>query len=194
MNETVDKILTRIMQLENELEDELTKRASELRYRISNGRIVFEQEVRARHAAFKIGVFRYIGKARWLVILTAPIIYSLIIPFVLLDIFVTIYQRICFPIYGIPLVKRSHFMMFDRMKLDYLNAIEKFNCAYCSYGNGVIAYVREVAARTEQYWCPIKHALRRRGAHDRYYLFSDYGDAEHYRDNLKELKARMKNE
>jgi hypothetical protein len=37
-------------------------------------------------------------------------------------------------------------------------AIEKINCAYCSYANGAIASVREMASRTEIYWCPIKHA------------------------------------
>lgn len=29
------------------------------------------------------------------------------------------------------------YVVFDRRHLAYLNAIEKLNCAYCEYGNGV---------------------------------------------------------
>ena len=46
----------------------------------------------------------------------------------------------CFPIYGIPRMRRSDDLVFDREDLHYLNAIEKFNCFYCSYGNGGAAY------------------------------------------------------
>lgn len=67
---------------------------------------------------------------------------------------------ICFPVDGIPKVKRDQYVIFDRQSLRYLNVIEKLNCTYCSYFNGLIVYVQEIAARTEQYWCPIKHARR----------------------------------
>ena len=63
----------------------------------------------------------------------------------------------------------------DRRKLAYLNSIEKFNCVYCEYVNGLIAYVQEIAGRTEQYWCPIKHAMRVKSMHSRYRHFLDYG-------------------
>jgi len=59
---------------------------------------------------------------------------------------------------------------------------------YCSYANGLIAYVREVASRTEQCWCPIKHARRVIAAHDHYAAFLDYGDAEAYRRKLQALR------
>ena len=57
--------------------------------------------------------------------------------------------------------------------------------------SGLVAYVREVAGRTEQYWCPIKHARRILGAHERYNRFSDYGDAEAYHRELDELRADL---
>ena len=41
-------------------------------------------------------------------------------------------------------------MVIDRYALSYLNVIEKLNCVYCEYVNGLIAYVQEIAARTEQ--------------------------------------------
>ena len=62
------------------------------------------------------------------------------VDFLLMDLFVTTYQAVCFPIYGIPKVRRSDYLVFDREDLPYLNAIEKFNCFYCSYGNGGAAY------------------------------------------------------
>jgi hypothetical protein len=59
-------------------------------------------------------------------------------------------------------------VVIDRHRLGYLNPVQKLNCVFCGYGNGVIAYAREITARTEQYWCPIKHALKVKGSHDRY--------------------------
>jgi hypothetical protein len=41
--------------------------------------------------------------------------------------------------------------------------------------------MRARSLRTEQYWCPIKHARRVIGAHVQYAEFDDYGDAEAYR-------------
>ena len=91
-------------------------------------------------------------------LLTAPVIYSLIVPLAILDLWTTVYQWVCFYVYGIDRVPRRAHFVIDRHKLSYLNAIEKANCTFCSYATGLIAYVREVAARTEQYWGPIKHA------------------------------------
>lgn len=132
---------------------------------------------------------KYVLNAHPLVIVTAPVIYALIVPLVLLDLFVTIYQAVCFPAYGIPKVRRGDYLVFDRYHLAYLNTLEKLNCAYCSYANGLIAYVREIAGRTEQYWCPIKHARRVIGAHPRYATFEDYGDADGYRKWLAQFSS-----
>ena len=71
-------------------------------------------------------------------VLTAPVIYSLIVPFAFVDLWVSVYQRICFPVYGIPLVRRRGFIVLDRHKLGYLNGIEKANCEFCAYCNGVV--------------------------------------------------------
>ena len=132
----------------------------------------------------------FLRRSSALAILTSPVIYLGWIPFLLMDLFVTLYQAICFPVYRIPKVRRSDYLVFDREDLPYLNVIEKFNCFYCSYGNGVAAYTREVAARTEQYWCPIKHARRIRDAHDRYPKFFDHGDAEAFRQGLARMRRR----
>ena len=132
--------------------------------------------------------------ARPLVLLTAPIVYLCWLPFIVLDLFVTLCQAVCFPVWRIPKVKRSDYLFFDRADLPCLNAIERFNCFYCSYANGIAAYAREVAARTEQYWCPIKHARRIVAAHDRYPLFFEHGDAEAYRQGLERLRRQQERE
>lgn len=181
MNEHIKTLMDKIKLLQSELEAEIAQQRAEFHYGLEQGRIVFEAEIRRHHQELQTKLLAYIKDARPLVILTAPVIYAVIIPFALLDIMVTLYQAVCFPAYGIEKVKRSDYLIFDRQYLAYLNTLEKLNCAYCSYGNGVIAYVREVAGRTEQHWCPIKHARRAIGAHDHYRDFLDYGDADAYR-------------
>jgi hypothetical protein len=106
-------------------------------------------------------------------------IYSLIVPFVLLDISSASIR--CFPVYGIEKVKRSDYLIFDRYHLAYLNLLEKINCTYCSYGNGLLAYACETASRTERYWCPIKHARRIIAEHEEYNRFAEFGDADTFR-------------
>ncbi|SRR5579871_919323 len=181
-----------IRALERQLEEALAKRRIELNYHVHDGVIRFEQVVIAKHRLLKTRLSTYILGARPAMILTAPVIYSLIIPVVLLDLFVAVYQTLCFPVYGIPRVKRADYIAFDREQLAYLNALEKLNCAYCAYANGVFAHVREVASRTEEYWCPIKHARRVLGVHPRYGRFVDYGDCDAYRHELERLRAEAR--
>lgn len=85
-------------------------------------------------------------------------------------------------------MKRSDCFVYDHHLLPYLNWIERMNCLYCSYGNGLIAYAREIIGRTQQFWCPIKHARRVADAHPRYVSFFDYGDTERYRAELGRLR------
>jgi hypothetical protein len=187
MNPNIAALAAKIQILEAELEAELAQRRAELSVGLERGRAFFEEEILRRHRELRTRLSTYLLNARPLVVLTAPVIYAVIVPLVLLDLFVSIYQRVCFPVYGIPKVNRGDYLVFDRHHLAYLNALEKLNCAYCSYANGLIAYVREIAGRTEQYWCPIKHARRVIGAHPGYSTFADYGDAEEYRKWLEQF-------
>jgi len=192
MTTPLDELMEKLREVQAEIEVELTKRREELRFRFENRRIVFEKEVLRIHREIKIRVSRYLIDANPLIILTAPVIYSLIVPVVLLDLFIMTYQAICFPVYKIPKVRRRDYLVFDRHHLAYLNAIEKINCAYCSYANGAIAFAREVASRTEVYWCPIKHARRVLGPHPHYQGFADFGDAEGFREKLVQMKDGVK--
>lgn len=188
----IDDLLERITQLEREVEIELNRARDEWRYRIEAGRIRFERDVRLAHDRLKQSIPAFIRESSPLNLLTAPIIYSLIAPIALLDLWITLYQALCFPLYGIARVRRSTYIVIDRHHLAYLNAIEKLNCVYCGYANGVFAYVREVAGRTEQFWCPIRHAQRVRAPHTHYRKFVDYGDANGYHHELPVLRARLK--
>lgn len=192
MNSKIEELLHGIRTMEEELEVQMALARAALHVRIEDGRIEFEKAVLKRHREMKTRLLRYIVGARPLIALTAPLIYLLIVPFALLDLFVSIYQLVCFPVYGIPRVKRRDYLVFDRRYLAYLNALEKLNCAYCSYANGVVGYVREIGSRTEQFWCPIKHARKVVGAHPRYNEFAEYGDAESYREDVAKIIERLR--
>jgi len=191
MTPQIAELIGKIRHLESELDAELAKRHAELRIGLEHGRVAFEEELMRRHRELRRKLLPYLLGANPLVMLTAPVIYAGIVPFLLLDLFVSLYQAVCFPIYGIAKIKRADYLVFDRHHLAYLNALEKLNCAYCSYANGLIAFTREIAARTEQYWCPIKHARRVVGTHARYALFDDYGNAEGYQQRLTTLRQAL---
>lgn len=186
MKQRIDELLSRIRALEDELDEEYRQARDNWAARKAE----LAEEFARQQRRYKTGLFRFLIRSRLLVILTAPVIYAGWVPFLLLDLFVSLYQAICFPVYRIPKVRRRDYIVFDRADLPYLNLVEKFNCFYCSYGNGVAAYAREVAARTEQYWCPIKHARRIKAAHDRYPTFFDYGDAEAFQQGLNRLRRQ----
>lgn len=187
MPPSIEELLARIQALQDQLEGEYDRLRDE-----------FEQQRQALAGRFvelqrqqRTGLWRYLRGTRLTVLITAPVIYAGWPVFALLDLFVSVYQALCFPVYRIPQVRRSDYLVFDRGALPYLNLVERLNCFYCSYGNGVLAYAREIASRTEQYWCPIKHASRVYGAHDRYPAFFEHGDAEAFRLGLARLRAQL---
>lgn len=189
-----DVLLARIAELERQVEAELNEVRGRWHYRIDAGRVHFEHDIRAAHRRMKQGIIRFLRRSYILNILTAPLIYGMFVPIALLDLSLSIYQAVCFRVYGISRVSRSAYVVIDRQYLEYLNGIEKLNCVYCGYANGVFAYVREIAARTEQYWCPIRHARRVQAPHAHYRNFVDYGDAEGYQKELEQLRRALKDE
>lgn len=191
MNPKIDELVARIRSLEEEIETELHNRRLLWQAEFERGKIQFQQEILEQQRRFKTGLLRYLLATPLSKMLTAPIIYSCIIPLLLLDLFLSVYQYTCFPVYGIAHVRRKDYFVFDRAHLAYLNIIEKLHCAYCSYGNGLISYAKEIISRTEQYFCPIKHAKRVIDAHARYNNFTDFGDAEAFRLELSKLREEL---
>src|SRR5690606_38450059 len=190
-NSRIQEILDQIRQLDDELRDRLQEQQEKAYYHFRGKRVEFEEAIKLRHKRIKENLFHYITRAQLRNLLSAPFIYGMVIPMLILDLGLLIYQQTCFRLYRIPLVKRSDYIVFDHRHLRYLNLVEKINCLYCSYGNGLFAYAREIGSLTEQYWCPIKHASKVKGTHERYARYLDYGDAANYRAKIWAIRAEI---
>ncbi len=191
MNDKIRDLLGQIAALEEQLKLTLLERENRIVFRIKGKRVEFDQEVRAAHAKLKRRVLRWLVTDRPQNLVTGPIIYFMVIPMALLDLTVTLYQWLCFPIYRIARVPRADYIVFDRHQLGYLNFYERLHCEYCAYANGLLAYASEVVARTEQYFCPIKHARKVLGTHARYREFLEYGEALDYHQRLEAFRAAL---
>lgn len=193
-NARIQQILNQITSLEEELHAAINEQQTSMFFQIKGKRIEFEKSIKQTHRKLKRSFFRWLVTDRPQNLITGPIIYSMIIPMVVTDLFITFYQLTCFPIYGIKKVRRGDYIVFDRQNLHYLNFIEKFHCTYCAYGSGMIAYISEIVARTEQYFCPIKHARKILGTHARYARFLDFGEAENYEAKVEGYRTSLNNE
>lgn len=194
MNNRIRQIAEQIAALEAELDAAIDEHEQRLRYQIEGRRVVFEQVVREAHRRVRLGVFRWFLTVRPQNYLTMPVIYGAAVPLLAFDLCLSLYQLICFPVYRIARVKRGDYIVYDHQHLAYLNIIEKAHCLYCSYAVGLLAYASEIIARTEQYFCPIKHARKVRAAHSRYERFLDYGEADDYHGKLEEFRAELAKE
>ena len=192
MSSKITELADKIAKLEFQLLEELKEQEKEFKYKLEGKKVQFEQSVLEAHRKIKVAILPWLFHCTFRSVLSIPFIYSMVIPLAFLDITVTIYQHVCFRLYDIARVDRSKYVVIDRHQLAYLNGIEKLNCMYCGYGNGVIAYTREIVARTEQYWCPIKHARRVLGTHRRYNKFLAYGDAEAYKTQRIKLRENLR--
>jgi hypothetical protein len=188
----LQELIEQIRELEKELSAEIQKKQDEFYYRIKGRRVYFEEATRQYHKTLVIRIRTYLRQSSLPNLISVPFIWGCLLPALFLDLIVTIFHSVCFRLYGIPLVKRSEYVMIDRQALTYLNLIERINCTYCGYFNGLIGYVQEIAARTEQYWCPIKHARKQARLHSRYLKFLEYGDAEGYRKKIEDIRRDFK--
>ncbi|MGE5320446.1 MAG: hypothetical protein ACM3KD_09715 [Hyphomicrobiaceae bacterium] len=191
MNDRIHHLLTQMAALEADLREALHEQETSALFEIRGKRVEFEYAAKQAHRRLKTGFLRWLVTNRPQNLITGPVIYSMIIPLLILDLFVTVYQAACFSIYGVARVSRSSYIVLDRQHLEYLNFIEKFHCSYCAYAGGLIAYVYEIVARPEQYFCPIKHARRILGTHSRYPHFLDYGEAADYEARLEAFRVSL---
>jgi hypothetical protein len=117
MKSRLEELLQHIHDLQEEVEGVYLQAREEF----ERQRAELAAEFQRRQRSYKIGLLRFIVRARPLVVLTAPVIYLGWIPFLLLDLFVSLYQAVCFPVYGIPKARRGDFLVFDRERLPYLD-------------------------------------------------------------------------
>ncbi len=191
MNERISRILAQMAALEVELRSAVEEQESKMFFHIKGKRVEFERSVRDAHRKLKTGFFHWLVTYRPQNLITGPIIYAMVFPLLMLDLCISFYQLTCFPIYGITRVRHADYIVFDRQQLGYLNFIEKFHCTYCAYGSGLMGYMSEILARTENYFCPIKHARKILGTHSHYNRFLEYGDAADYQAKLEEFRVAL---
>lgn len=180
MNSKIDEIFDAIRVLEENLKQELEKEEERLSLNLLSAQ-----------KKFKEGLLQYLWRTPILHYLTAPIIYAGIIPAFILEIFLFVYQKVNFRVYKIAPVSRNEYFVYDRASLDFLNIIEKINCFYCSYFSGLLQYTLEIVGRTEQFWCPIRHARKLHAQHSHYTKFTPYGDGKRYREELAKLRKDL---
>ena len=167
---------------------EIDKQESHISYEIKNGYVTFEKEVLAKQRENMKNLLSWFMEVPLLHFLTAPLIYAMVIPAILFDVLLFVYPHIAFRVFKFEFIKRSDYMHFDHHYLGYLNIIEKLNCLYCSYFNGLMLYGSAIAGRTELFFCPIKHAKKVVSQHKFYEEFLSYGDEVEYQKKLKELR------
>ncbi len=191
MNDRISQLLAQMAALEDDLRAAVEEQEGKMLFQIKGKKVEFERSIKEAHRKLKLNFFRWLVTDRPQNLITGPIIYAMIIPLMMLDLCVSFYQFACFPIYGITRVRRADYIVFDRRHLAYLNFIEKFHCTYCEYGNGLMSYMAEILARTEAYFCPIKHAKKILGTHAHYHRFLDYGDAADYEARLEQFRVAL---
>lgn len=192
MNNNIKEILEDIEAMKLKLADEIDKQESHISYEIKDGYVKFEKEILTKQKEHMKNLLVWFREVPILHFLGAPVIYGMIFPVVLFDIALFIYQQTVFRIFKFKLIKRSDYILFDHHYLGYLNPIEKLNCLYCSYVNGLMLYASAIAGRTELYFCPIKHAKKIANEHIFYENFLSYGDEKEYQEKLKELRENSK--
>lgn len=195
MNYNLAELKRELENLEIRITNEIQESAKRFEYQLERGKVVFSTDVIERHKKRAQNTILWLLDAKPSYLLVSPFVYILIVPMVLMDIFISTYQAINFRVYGIGRVKRKDHIIIDRHRLRYLNIIERLNCAYCGYVNGLLSYVTEVAARTERFWCPIRHARSNAPRHSQARAFVDYGDDNYsaYLDDIRKELQRLRN-
>ncbi|GIT99956.1 hypothetical protein TSL6_04630 [Sulfurovum sp. TSL6] len=188
MNDKIREIIEEIDTMKLKLAEEIDKQESHISYEIKNGYVTFEKEVLVKQRENMKNLLTWFREVPLLHLLTAPLIYAMVIPAIIFDVLLFAYQQIAFRVFKFEFIKRSDYMHFDHHYLGYLNLVEKLNCLYCSYFNGLMLYASAIAGRTELYFCPIKHAKKVVSQHKFYEEFLSYGDEEEYQKKLKELR------
>ncbi len=190
MSDKIKEMIEEIEDMKKKLGEEIAQHEKDISYDIQNGYVRFEKEVLDKQKENMKNLLAWFREIPLLHLLTSPLIYGMLIPAILFDIILFLYQQIIFRIYKFESLKRSDYIIFDRQYLGYLNSIEKFNCMYCSYFNGLMHYASAIASRTELYFCPIKHAKKIAYKHEYYDELFEYGVGNDYQEKLKSLRKK----
>ena len=194
MSDKIKEMIDEIEALKLKLGEEIAQHEEDISYEIQNGYVRFEEEVLNKQKENMKNLLAWFRDIPLLHLLVSPLVYGMLIPAILFDIILFIYQQVVFKIFKFKFIKRSDYILFDRQYLGYLNSIEKLNCLYCSYFNGLMQYAAAIAGRTELYFCPIKHAKKVAYKHEYYDAFFRYGEEDEYQKKLEALRKEFQKE
>lgn len=184
--EDIHQTLERLSQLQTEI-----KKTIDLKINQFSKKNNYLRKIKVPKSPIKLWKFRQKQvqlPINWRYLLSSPFIYSMIVPSIFFHLCLEIYHQICFRLYGIPLVMRKDYFIYDRQLMSQLNVWERINCRYCSYSNNLIAYAGEIGGRTERYWCPIKYYRRINNQHSQYNKFLSSKDSEELHKQWEELR------
>jgi hypothetical protein len=190
MNDKINNMIADIETMKAKLGEEIAKQEDHASYEIKNGYVKFEKEIFARQQENMKSLWQWFTETPLLHLLSSPVVYMMVFPAMLLDVMLFIYAKVVSNIFKFSFPPRKEYVVFDRQYLGYLNSMEKLNCMYCSYFNGLMAYASAIASRTEYYFCPIKHAKKVAYKHEYYDAFLGYGEEEKYQERLKKLREK----
>jgi len=193
MSDKIKEIIEEIEAMKLKLGEEIARQEKDISYEIQNGYVRFEKEVFDRQKENMKNLWAWFRDIPLLHLLSSPLIYGMVIPAIFLDMMLFVYCHVVSRVFQIKFDKRSDYIVFDRQYLGYLNVIEKLNCLYCAYFNGLMQYASSIAGRTELYFCPIKHAKKIAYKHEYYDAFLSYGDGDKYQEKLKKFREDLKN-
>jgi hypothetical protein len=191
MSDKIKEIIAEIEAMKVKLGEEISQQESHISYEIQNGYVKFEKDVLEKQKENMKDLLAWFREIPLLHLLTSPLIYAMVIPAILFDLILFLYQQVVFRVFKFKFLKRNDYIVFDRHYLGYLNPIEKLNCMYCSYFNGLMHYASAIAGRTELYFCPIKHAKKIAYKHEYYDDFLAYGDEDKYQKKLQALRDTL---
>ena len=192
MNDTIKNMIADIESMKEKLGEEIEKQESHVSYEIKNGYVAFEKEILEKQQENMKSLWQWFTETPLLHLLSSPVVYMMVFPAMLLDVMLFIYTKVVSAVFKFDFPPRDEYVVFDRQYLGYLNSMEKLNCMYCSYFNGLMAYASAIAGRTEFYFCPIKHAKKIAYKHEYYDAFLGYGDEERYQEKLKKLREEKR--
>lgn len=124
-------------------------------------------------------------------LLSTPFIYGMIVPMLFFHILIEIYHRVCFYLYDMEYIDYRNHFRFDRHRIGGISPLQKFNCIYCEYGNGLASFTKEVIGKTEAFWCPIKHEDSPESPHAYYQQFMEYGNGRNFEEKRETVREKL---
>lgn len=191
MSDKIKKMIDDIEVMKAKLVEEIQHQEEQFTYEIKNGSVKFGNDILEKQRKNMKSLWQWFREIPLPHLLSSPLIYAMTIPAIFLDVMLFLYVKVVGKVFKFDFPKRNTYIVFDRQYLGYLNIMEKLNCMYCSYFNGLMAYASAIASRTELYFCPIKHAKKVAYDHKYYNRYLSYGDEDKYQEKLKKLRKEF---